>query len=92
MTVRADSSRELSVDCLYNEELEEPLADTLKYHMNDTTLALVVVELRSDSVTRAFLEAILGDGDLLMHRVKRNCFGDNPLRSTQFTVWCITRK
>lgn len=53
----------LAVDCIYNENLLQPLVDTLTYYTSPGRTAVwVVVELRSADVLTAFLEKWLRAG------------------------------
>jgi SAM-dependent methyltransferase len=49
----------LAADCLYNEALVKPLLHTISYHAGQSTVVVVVSELRSSDVMLSFLSAWL---------------------------------
>ncbi|CAK5267627.1 unnamed protein product [Mycena citricolor] len=65
----------LVVDCIYHPSLVGPLLSAIDH---SGSLVLVVMELRADDVTRAFLEGWLSLGNWEIWRVEPGFAADNP--------------
>lgn len=78
----------LACDTIYNTYLVAPFVACMKRAMGPHSVAVVAMQLRDESVTEAFLEAVF-DANLRVFRVRDDCLTPELIQG--FVVYCLVK-